>query len=312
MTGTISTRRNGVFVKRAGTYLAVPPSMTGAGVSFIEDFSYDPQPMRIDKKNMAKRSFGPAVAQWDEGGSHAALQLKTPLFRPLTPGSLPTVSELLWACGLKETVAVGTSVKYEPQTPSDVLLAQSAYAEIYQAGKKYTMNGMRGDFTLTGKPKDGLVFDFKMLSPLGSETVDTDSPTLIHHPALKQLAFVAGTAILESGYAIDVGAFEFSLKNSNEISASSMGVRSLIDDFLPTLKINPLSVATRNDLDRLMTSTQIHFSITVGSGIFVLEIPRAVIVEQKKEKDKAIYRDALVFECTESVAGDDAFSMTFA
>ncbi|GAB0057418.1 hypothetical protein SIID45300_01746 [Candidatus Magnetaquicoccaceae bacterium FCR-1] len=312
MSGSISTLRQMLIAKRATTYKVVPSSMLGTGFLNFQKLDIKFDPMRIDKNNQARRVFGNTKPQFDPAGSGQTVSFETSLYRVTSPGSLPTVSELLWACGLKETVTGGVNVQYTPQTAIDVMLAQSSYLEVHKSGHNYVMNGARGTFTLTGNPKDGLVFKFELHAGYTDPVVDADSQPRVGPPML-QLPFTTGTLVTQAGYAIDISSFEFNYGGKIDKAISSGGMHILLTDIKPTLKIDPLALATQADVQQLMAATEVSFNLSVGSGAFILQAVKCVRTQTEFKEREGRFANAQTFEIIDNAPnGDDCFTMTFA
>ncbi|MBF0192269.1 MAG: hypothetical protein HQL99_14180 [Magnetococcales bacterium] len=266
-------------------------------------------PMRVDKKNLAKRTFGPSFPQFDRDGSFISMQLETPMIKVAAPGSKPSISEFLYACGLKEIITAGTSVRYEPQTPSDVDAAQSSTAEAYIGGIKYKLIGMRGNFTLSGSPKDGLNAKFDLSAPYIQPTPDSAAPSALPYPG-NVMTFSTATAVLANAQPIDIGQFEFSLNAEIVKDVSSSGVTVFLLNHKPTLKINPYAVATKSDWQSLLESELFSFSASFNNGAFVLSAPNVALIQSNPKDRAGRISNEQEFECFET-SGDDQFSMTF-
>ncbi|MBF0212284.1 MAG: hypothetical protein HQM00_01830 [Magnetococcales bacterium] len=310
MPGSTSVLRKALLIKREVTPgVSSTPDATN-GVASILTFTPKLSPMRVDKKNVAKRTFGPDMPEFDPDGSDISLQIDTPAFKAATPGAKPTVAELLFACGLKETVTANTKVTYEPQTTDNPKTAQSSSAELFFAGHQYSLVGVRGTFTLTGAPKDGLVFKFTLSAPWSEADTNIAIPAAPPDPG-NRVTFSSVTAVTSNGDEIDIGAFEFSLNAEIQVSVSSVGVNVYLLDHKPTLKIDPFATATLSDWNRLLASSSFALHASFNGGALVLDIPKAVLVESNPKDRSGRISNERVFECCE-VDGDDQFLLTFA
>ena len=313
MPASISILQRAVLVGREGTpYSAATLDGTTHGVRDFLEMDFKPDIQRIETRNLAKTTFGPSPAQFDAGGSAYALSLIAPVRKATSAGDKPDISEFLFACGMKETVSAGVSVKYEPQTPLDPNAAQTSTLEVYEAGVKYRMVGSRGTFTLNGSPGSGLTSKFDLRSPFATSTTDTTIPT-VPAPSGARLTFAGAAATTEDGSVIDIGTFEFALNAEISKDVGSEGVTIYIVNMIPTFKINPFSVVTVSDWDRLIASTTVAFQADFeqgGSQSMILDIPKANLVETGAEERSGRIARPQTWECIET-NGDDAFSLLF-
>lgn len=309
MPASIAMLARAVLLQREGVP-NVPEVLTDAdGIKDIREFGFiEPDFKRIEANNAAKRTFGPSPAQFDAAAATVGLKLGVPVRRPAAGGSVPPdIAELLIACGLTETINVGASVVYSATTPSDLNAAPSATLEVYEAGKKYTLAGTRGDFTLSGKPGSPVMLQADLKAKWSLPAANVSVPA-VAAPTGLPLVFSGALAITEDGAAIDVGSFEFSLGNQVEEDVSSSGLRIIILNRTPVLKINPLAVATVAEWDKLTSGTVAAF-VADFNGM-KLNIGKAQLVEQGSEERAGRLVRSRTWECLETT-GDDMFTLTF-
>ncbi len=306
---SISVLGKAIRVGRESTPYQAAALSVAHGMSNLHELEFKPDLQRLDNKNLAKTTFGPAPATFDAGASSCKLTTVVPIYPVSAPGSLPEIAELLIACGLLETVNAGVEVLYTPQTPADPNTAPTATLEMYEAGIKQRMVGARGTFTLTGSPKEGLQCKFELSAPWELPATNISLPTI--PPLLAApLSFSTAAMITEDGSTIDIGMFEFALNAEITIETGSTGVTAYLTNHKPTLKINPFAVTTASDWNRIMASQLVAFSASFGSGGVLLNIPRANLVESDSTARGGRVSRAQTWECVETI-GDDQFSITF-
>ncbi|MBF0339782.1 MAG: hypothetical protein HQL95_02310 [Magnetococcales bacterium] len=310
MTASISVLQRAILAKRETTPYVYSGPVASDSLSTFTSMTLEIDPMRIDKNNLARRTFGISKPEFDPEGSFLNLKIDVPGYKTASPGAKPVISEFLWACGLKETVTAGVSVKYEPQTPPDVNAAQTTSFMVHQSGEGHKLAGARGAFSLSGSPKDGIVFKFDLSSPWMLVPQTIAIPVASPPPATKRLVFASGAVVMQDGSVIDIGQFDFSPGNKVEKDVSSGGGTIFITDTKPTLKINPYSVAGDGEFLRLLNSEAVAFQASFNNGAMVLDIPVAVRVKTGKKERAGRFSDEIEFECIET-NGDDAFSLLF-
>lgn len=282
---------------------------SGHTLASISEFDFKPDPLQIDQKNLAKRTFGPAKPAFDAGGSSFTVSLTVPVFAPSAPGSKPEISELLIAAGLAESVDTGVAVVYTPHTPPDPNTAPTVTVEVYDAGSKYRMVGSRGSFSLHASPKDGVTCKVELSSPWETPTPNTDAPATPSLPGAK-LLFSGATAITEEGNEIDIGTFEFNLTAEIVKDTGSTGLTVYLVNHAPTLKINPFAVTTASDWQRLITSQTVAFHASFNNGAMVLDIPVAALTKTSAKDRAGRVSNEQEWSCLET-NGDDQFTLTF-
>lgn len=310
MAASISFLRRALLVGRETTpYQAASLIATTHGLADIREIDFTPDIKRIDSTNLVKQTYGPSQAQWDAAGSMVSLNVTTPVFKPVTPGSLPPgLAELLFACGLQETINTGVSVVYTPQTPISTYDAQTATLEFYEAGKRHRLIGARGTFTLIGKPGQPLLCKVEVKAPWEMPVGGVDAP--VAAAAGVPLTFSGAVAVTEDGGEIDIGSFEFSLGAELVEDVGSTGATVYLTNHTPILKINPFAVANAAEWDRLVNANQVAFLADFGSSNLVLNIGQAQLTETGNENRGGRFSHPQTWECLEN-SGDDQFSLIF-
>lgn len=309
MPGSNSMMQRAVLASREAVPYVGEALVPADGVRDLRSFGFaEPDPKRLDNKNAVKRTFGPSPAAYDTGAATIALSLGIPVRAPTANGSLPQdIAEFLVAAGMAETVNVGASVVYSAPTPDDIALAPTASLAVYEAGMVYDMIGTRGNFTIEGKPGQQVILNTQCRAPFVLPSVDTAVP-VVSAPVGVPLVFSGGLAITEDGSAIDIGSFSFTLGNELADEVTNTGVKVLVPNRTPMLRIDPLAVATTSEWQKLISGGTVAF-VADFNGM-KLEITKAQLVENRAQDRNQRIANAQAWETTET-AGDDHFTLTF-
>ena len=193
-----------ILAKIESTYNTDPTPSNSADAILCESFEWANEGLRMLDRPAPKNTLGSYAPVY--GGTLKALTLVVRLRGSGTAGDINDLSPLLRACGLGETVNVGTSVVYAPVSGS----FESCTIYRYNDGKlqKYTgcVGNIQCNFTVGGF----FVFTFNMVGHFVSETDATlVSPTYDSTvpPVVLNGSFAANS------YAAVIGALQFDLGN---------------------------------------------------------------------------------------------------
>jgi len=310
MPGSNSILAREVLVKREATPYTAETLAAGDGVPDVAELGFlDIDFKRLDNANAVKNTWGAPTARFETGAAVQRVRIVVPVRAPAANGSVPpgNLDDLLFAVGLKETITASTRVTYTPQTPSDVDQAQSATLAVYEAGKAHSLVGARGDLTLSGQPGQPLLAAFELAAPWATPTANQSTPA-VADPSGAPLTFAGATAVTEDGSAIDIGTFELALQNRVEDHVYAGGVKVLITNFEPVIKVNPFAVASALEWDKLTSATTVAFVANFNG--FKLTASKCQLVEMGGEERTGRVARAKVWECKET-SGDDHFELEF-
>jgi len=280
------------------------------GIGDLADLGFlEVDPKRMDTPNMAKGQFGNVAAQNDTGAAVQSVSASTPVRAASAAGSVPAdVAELFAGlCGMSETINVGTSVVYAPQTPSDLDTAPTASLALYEAGKLSSFVGARGNVKLSATVGQRLLAQFDIKSPYAAPTPNQSIP-VVTHTAGNPLTFTGAVAVTEAGNAVDIGSIELDLGNDVVEHVTNQGIKILVKENAPKITINPVALVTAVEWDALLTSASVAINANFGAGGMVLDIPSAQLVDMGSEDQDGRIGRSKTFEC---LGGDSAFTLTF-
>jgi len=306
---SINTTARAVLVKRETTPGSAETLVAADGIRDLREFGFlEPSFPRVDDANVVKSTFGPAKASHDLGAATQGISLGVPVRAPAANGNPPPdIAELMIACGLEESLTGSTNAVYKPATPTDITTAPAVSMGVYEAGNAHVLTGARGNMVLTGQPGQNLLAKFTVRAPWSAPTGNNPIPT-VASPVGALMQFAGALAITEDGSAIDIGSIELGLGNQLDDDVNNIGVRVLRSGFNPTIKINPLAVATVPEWDKLTGGGEITI-IATWNGL-VISAPKCQLVEMSSEESASRIRRTKTWQLNETT-GDDQFTFTF-
>lgn len=151
------TRKRIILAKIETTY-GTDPTPTGAANAIVVRNNIDPKPLNADMVSRGLvRSYLGASDQL-VAGQHSMIDFEVELQGSGTAGTAPAYGPLLRACGLSETVSVGTKVDYKPVSTG----FESVTIYFNMDGVQHKMTGCRGtvQFDMTAKQIPFMKFSF--------------------------------------------------------------------------------------------------------------------------------------------------------
>lgn len=151
------TRKRLILAKIETTY-GTDPTPTGAANAILVRNNINPKPLNADTVNRdLVRSYLGASEQLI-AGQHSMIDFEVELQGSGTAGTAPAYGPLLRACGLSETISVGTKVDYKPVSTG----YESATIYFNIDGVQHKMTGCRGtvEFDMTAKQIPFMKFTF--------------------------------------------------------------------------------------------------------------------------------------------------------
>lgn len=243
-------------------------------------------------------------------GDHVMLEFSVEAAGAGAAGTAPAYGPLLRACGLSETIEVGTSVEYEPV--SSGFEAVSIYYTL--DGVRHIALGCRGNVSLEMTPQKIPRFRFRFLGLLGTIS-DTALPA-VTLTGFKKPVIVnkANTTFALHGYSGPMEAFSFDLGNQVEprLLVNHESIQLVDRQTAGSATMEATTLATKNWFTISAARTRgalaaVH-GITAGNIVEVaataVEIGR---VTQGESQGIANYQFPLLFCPT---AGNDEFTIT--
>lgn len=220
----------------------------------------------VRKRNVVKLSFGelPDV----KVGEGLKITFEVELRGSGTAGTVPQIGVLLRACNLTETISVGVSVTYAPNSSHD---GESISIYFYADGRLHKMSGCRGTFKLLPPVNDiiKMQFDFQgIYSSTHASDVAFPTPTFVDTVAQIISRGITGTI---NGYSAIITAYDFDLGNNigrrvDANSATGVKAYSIMERVTKaTAKLEMPSFATFNPWTLWDASTQFTTTWLNGS-----------------------------------------------
>lgn len=218
----------------------------------------------MNQRDPVRTSLSPMVSI--PGSRQARMTFDVELVGASAAGTAPKISDLLQACGLGETIVVGTSVTYAPAS-SDV---PSVTIGMWMDGKKYLLWGARGTFTLrmeSGMP--GMIsFDF-----LGADWSEADEALLagVTWESVLPPAFLGATLTMDA-YTPVISLVEIIMNNTlslrGDAHKDSGFISAIISNRRPQgrFTVENVTVATYDFLGKWRAGTLVDFDSSFGSA----------------------------------------------
>jgi hypothetical protein len=136
-------RKRLILIETESSY-GVDPTPTGTDAVLVRDLNITPQQSDVVSRDLIRPYLG--ASEQLLANTRVECTFSVELAGSGTAGTAPQYGKALQACGLSETVAVGTSVTYAP-----VSSAFSSVTIHYNIdGVRHKVTGARGTFTLNG------------------------------------------------------------------------------------------------------------------------------------------------------------------
>lgn len=232
-----------------------------------------------------------------------------------TKGTAARIGDLLEACGMAESVSVGSSVSYKPSSAS----IKSVTIYLYKDGRRHVVTGARGSMKLKAQANKAASLEFNMKGLYAAPT-DTAIPTDAVYettvpPVIKNASATLNsvTTLLFSSSELDMAAEV--IANVSKNSATGIGAVT-ITGRKPTLTLDPEAVAVSTlDLRALLCATPVAYSEVIGSvagNKITVSVPKYNITDIEGSDRDGVMVDTLKGECCRnSDAGNDEFEIKF-
>lgn len=241
------------------------------------------------------------------GKKTATVELEVELKGSGVAGTPPEMAPLLKACGLVESVVVGTSVSYQPSTTA----SETATIYIFKDGMLWKLIGGKGKVVFDTTIGQITIMKFSMQA-LYTPPVVTALPVGAAYQASQPIIADNVDVILEGGIGIKVATVGFD--DGNDIQEHYViGEHSFqIANRQPTAKLTKDSVSTAVDWDSLAAGLDAAISIDFGAvgNKFLANFPVArkdgIGYSERAERDTL----DVSYRLYENF-GDDQYKFTF-
>lgn len=292
---------------------------TGADAILVESVSYTADRLRMVRRPSIHASLG--EFQQIYGGSLGGLTFTCEVKGSGAAGTAPEVGPFLRACGLKETIAAGASVSYQP-TSTDIESCTIHYYEAAAGGAsqvRHILLGCRGNVEFTWQAGDLLRANFTFVgrrSNPSDEVVPAPTFDLTTPVAIRAMATTVGgvAGLIIQRYALN-------LNNQIEVpdsvnDADGYGEISLNgrDPALDLGRHNELVATIAPWADMTSDTTRAFATGTLGAtaGNRVALTAGQIAYRNIQPGEDAGFRTASYpFGLAESAAGNDEFVLSF-
>lgn len=172
--------RKTVLLAKLETTSGVDAAPTAAANAIVVRAT-SPQPIVAENvpRNLIRAFFG--NSEQLPVGIHSEIDLEVELAGSGAAGTAPAWGPLMRACGMSETVAAGTDVKYAPVTGTN----ETVTIYVYIDGVLHKLVGCMGTFSLDLTAKQIPVIKFKFLGAANPVT-DVTNPTGVDYSKFKR------------------------------------------------------------------------------------------------------------------------------
>lgn len=238
------TRLRALLAKDESSYGSDPTATGSANAILCTELSIEP----IQSDEVSRDLIRSYLGNYDTllANSRAQVTITVEMAGSGAAGTKPHYSPLLTSCGMSETIAAGTSVKYLP-----VSSGFDSCTIVYNAdGMQHKLTGCRGTFSLNCEvgsiPTITFVMTGKYIAP-----TDTTMPTCTFQNQADPLVFKEGntSAFQFHSYAAALNSFTFDMNNEivyRELVGGTAEV--LLNNRAPagTVQIENIALATKN------------------------------------------------------------------
>lgn len=162
-------RKRLILVETESSY-GTDPTPTGADAVLVRDLSITPQSSDVVSRDLVRPYLG--ASQQLLANTKVECTFSVELAGSGTAGTAPQYGKAIQACGLSETVAAGSSVKYEPESSG----FNSVTIHYNIDGVRHKVTGCRGNLTLNATVGEIPSLDFSFTGIYNAPD-DTALPT---------------------------------------------------------------------------------------------------------------------------------------
>jgi len=289
-------RKRLILVETESTYGA-DPTPTGADAVLVRDLSITPQSSDVVSRDLIRPYLG--ASQQLLANTKVECTFSVELAGSGAAGTAPQYGKALQACGLSETIAANTSVKYEPESSG----FNSVTIHYNIDGVRHKVTGCRGNLTLNANVGEIPSLDFAFTGiynppddtalptpsyanqddPLIFKNGNTSSFALLSYAgALQSLSMDLGTSLVYRelvGGSKEVLITDRAVSGSVSIEAVLMGTKdffaSAVDDDAALGNLQFTHGSTAGNIVQFTSSKVDIGDVSYGDqdGIAMLEIP---------------------------------------
>ena len=199
-------RKRLILVETESTY-GTDPTPTGADAVLVRDLSITPQSSDVVRRDLIRPYMG--ASQQLLANTKVECTFSVELAGSGTAGTAPQYGKAIQACGLSETVAAGTSVKYEPESSG----FNSVTIHYNIDGVRHKVTGCRGNLTLNATVGEipSLDFSFTGIYNAPDDTAlptptyaNQDDPLIFKNGNTSSFALLSYAGALQS-FSMDLG-----------------------------------------------------------------------------------------------------------
>jgi hypothetical protein len=289
-------RKRLILVETESSYGA-DPTPTGADAVLVRDLSITPQSSDVVSRDLIRPYLG--ASQQLLANTKVECTFSVELAGSGAAGTAPQYGKALQACGLSETIAANTSVKYEPESSG----FNSVTIHYNIDGVRHKVTGCRGNLTLNANVGEIPSLDFAFTGiynppddtalptpsyanqddPLIFKNGNTSSFALLSYAgALQSLSMDLGTSLVYRelvGGSKEVLITDRAVSGSVSIEAVLMGTKdffaSAVDDDAALGNLQFTHGSTAGNIVQFTSSKVDIGDVSYGDqdGIAMLEIP---------------------------------------
>jgi hypothetical protein len=249
-----------------------------------------------------------------KGMQTAEISFKVDLYGSGSINVAPRVGALLKACGLAETIQSGTSVTYTPTSSS----IGSCTIWFWKDGRKYVVNGCRGNMKLTYDAGKFATAEFTMQGAYTAPTV-VANPTCTYESTAKlppvclssTFTYNSKTTLITKSVELDLGN---TLAKKVSLSAASGVTGFEITERKPSVIIDPecqVETSYTFRTDQLTTTRALSVVATRAAGnIITLNVPYFNLAKIEYADREGILIEKITGEAADS-SGDDCLTIVF-
>ena len=199
-------RKRLILVETESTYGA-DPTPTGADAVLVRDLSITPQSSDVVSRDLIRPYLG--ASQQLLANTKVECTFSVELAGSGAAGTAPQYGKALQACGLSETIAANTSVKYEPESSG----FNSVTIHYNIDGVRHKVTGCRGNLTLNANVGEIPSLDFAftgIYNPPDDTALPTpsyanqDDPLIFKNGNTSSFALLSYAGALQS-FSMDLG-----------------------------------------------------------------------------------------------------------
>ena len=199
-------RKRLILVETESSYGA-DPTPTGADAVLVRDLSITPQSSDVVSRDLIRPYLG--ASQQLLANTKVECTFSVELAGSGAAGTAPQYGKALQACGLSETIAANTSVKYEPESSG----FNSVTIHYNIDGVRHKVTGCRGNLTLNANVGEIPSLDFAftgIYNPPDDEALPTpsyanqDDPLIFKNGNTSSFALLSYAGALQS-FSMDLG-----------------------------------------------------------------------------------------------------------